>query len=72
MAFENVTEEESRYHDLEKMSIGELLAGMNREDKTVPEAVEKAIPQIGKLAAAIADKMLAGGRLFYSAEFVLN
>jgi N-acetylmuramic acid 6-phosphate etherase len=65
MGFEYVTEEESRYHDLEKMSIGEILAGMNREDKEVPGAVEKAIPQIGKLAAAIADKMLAGGRLFY-------
>src|ERR1700733_89862 len=65
MAFENVTEEESRYHDLEKLSIEEILTDMNREDKAVPEAVEKAIPQIGKLAAAIADKMLAGGRLFY-------
>jgi len=65
MAFENVTEEESRYHDLEKMSIEEILTDMNREDKVVPDAVERAIPQIGKLAATIADKMLAGGRLFY-------
>jgi len=65
MAFDKVTEEESRYHDLEKLSIQEILTNINREDKTVPEAVAKAIPQIEKLTAAITDKMLAGGRLFY-------
>jgi N-acetylmuramic acid 6-phosphate etherase len=65
MSFEKVTEEESRYHDLDKMSIKDILAGINQEDKTVPDAVSKAIPQIEKLVAAITDKLLAGGRLFY-------
>jgi N-acetylmuramic acid 6-phosphate etherase len=65
MAFEKVTEEQSRYHDLEKMSIIELLTAMNQEDRTVPEAVEKAIPQIERLTTVITDKMLVGGRLFY-------
>lgn len=65
MAIDKVTEEESHYHDLDKMSIREILSGINDEDKTVPYAVEKAIPQIEKLVAAITDKMLAGGRLFY-------
>src|ERR1700680_3143339 len=65
MAFEKITEEPSRYHDLEKMSIQEILTGINQEDRTVADAVEKAIPQIERLAAAITDKMLAGGRLFY-------
>lgn len=65
MAFEKVTEEQSRYHDLEKMSIPAILTGINREDREVPDAVERAIPQIGQLVAVIADKMLAGGRLFY-------
>jgi N-acetylmuramic acid 6-phosphate etherase len=65
MSFEKVTEEESRFHDLEKMSIKEILTGMNQEDRTVPDAVAKAIPQIEKLVAAITDKLLAGGRLFY-------
>jgi N-acetylmuramic acid 6-phosphate etherase len=41
------------------------LVSINKEDKTVPLAVEKAIPQIEKLCAAISDKMLSGGRLFY-------
>src|SRR5580698_10438650 len=65
MAFDKVTEEESHYHHLEQMSISDILTGINKEDKTVPDAVEKVIPQIVLLAAAVADKMLAGGRLFY-------
>lgn len=65
MSFEKFTEEDSRYHDLEKMSVQEILTNMNQEDKTVPDAVAKAIPQIEKLVLAITDKMLAGGRLFY-------
>ena len=63
--FTRITEQPSDYRDLEKMSIHELLTNMNTEDKKVPFAVEKAIPQIEKLVAAITDKMLAGGRLFY-------
>jgi len=47
------------------MTVRELLVNMNREDKTVPDAVEKAIPQIEPLVQAIVDKMLMGGRLFY-------
>src|SRR5580658_7845817 len=65
MDLEKVTEEESRYHDLEKMTVHEILTDINREDKTVPEAVESAIPQLEQLVAAVTDKMLAGGRLFY-------
>lgn len=63
--FIKVTEQPSTYRHLEKMSIQDLLVNINNEDKMVPNAVEKAIPQIEKLVAAIADKMLAGGRLFY-------
>jgi len=65
MAIEKVTEEESQYHHLDQMSVKEILTNINLEDKTVPDAVEKAIPQIEKLVVAITDKMLAGGRLFY-------
>lgn len=65
MAFEKITEQSSRYNHLEKMSVGELLVNINKEDITVPLAVEKAIPQIEKLVEAVSDKMLMGGRLFY-------
>ena len=63
--FKKVTEEPSPYHGLDKMSIRELLAGINEADRTVPEAVAEAIPQIEALVTAVSDKMLAGGRLFY-------
>lgn len=65
MAFEKITEEEGYYRHLEKMSVLEILTFINQEDKRVPAAVEKAIPQIERLTSVITDKMLAGGRLFY-------
>ncbi len=65
MSFIKVTEQESNYRHLEKMSIADILANINNEDKSVPLAVEKAVPQIEKLVDAISDKMLMGGRLFY-------
>lgn len=63
--FEKITELPSPYRHLEKMSVNEILTRINDEDKTVAEAVEKAIPQIEKLISAVVDKMFAGGRLFY-------
>jgi N-acetylmuramic acid 6-phosphate etherase len=47
------------------MSILDIITNINKEDKIVPLAVEKAIPQIEKLVTVISDRMLAGGRLFY-------
>ncbi len=61
----NTTEKDSNYQDLDKMSIHELLTNINREDKTVADAVEKAIPQIEKLVEAAVERMQQGGRLFY-------
>jgi N-acetylmuramic acid 6-phosphate etherase len=65
MDFIKTTESDSLYHDLEKMSVDDLLLNMNNEDKTVPNAIEKCIPQIKKLVEAIIPKMQNGGRLFY-------
>lgn len=62
---QRITESESHYQHLEKMPLHDLLAGINNEDKTVPLAVEKSIPQIEALVNAIAAKMKNGGRLFY-------
>ena len=60
-----VTESPSYYDNLEKMSTGALLRGINEEDKTVPFAVEKAIPMIERLVNAIVPRMEQGGRMFY-------
>jgi len=65
MAFEKITESDSSYRHLEKMSIAELLTNINSEDQKVAVAVETSIPQIEKLVEVISDKMLMGGRLFY-------
>lgn len=59
------TESDSHYDNLEKMSTSELLSSMNREDATVPAAVQIAIPQMIPLINEIVHKMKAGGRLFY-------
>lgn len=59
------TEQDSSYKDLEKMPVIDLLKGINNEDKTVPLAVEKVIPQIEPLVAVTVERMKAGGRLFY-------
>lgn len=61
----NTTERESNYQDLDKMNVQELLENINKEDKSVPLAVEKAIPQIEQLVSVTVEKMQAGGRLFY-------
>ncbi|MBL7917857.1 MAG: N-acetylmuramic acid 6-phosphate etherase, partial [Bacteroidia bacterium] len=62
---QKTTESDSYYNNLENMSIQDLLLNMNKEDKTVPIAIEKAIPQIESLTTAVLQKMQAGGRLFY-------
>ncbi|HFG0578251.1 TPA: N-acetylmuramic acid 6-phosphate etherase [Flavobacterium psychrophilum] len=65
MTFTKTTEQSSKYEHLEKMLVYELLANINNEDKTVPLAVEKALPQIEKLVTKIIAQINLGGRLFY-------
>ena len=65
MNFIKTTEQESHYRHLEKMTVAELLFNINAEDKTVPLAVEKALPQIAILVSKIVEKLKLGGRLFY-------
>lgn len=65
MTFTKTTEQSSNYQHLEKMSVQELLSNINAEDKTVPFAVENALPQIELLVTELVAKMKLGGRLFY-------
>ena len=60
-----VTEQESNYSNIDQMSVTDILKGINNEDKSVALSVEKVIPQIEKLATAVAERMQNGGRLFY-------
>lgn len=65
MLEKSLTESDSYYENLEQMSVKDLLRNINKEDKTVPLAVEKAIPEIEKLVESIVPKMKKGGRIFY-------
>ena len=62
---ERITEKDSDYNNLEAMSVREILENINKEDQTVPQAVEKVIPQIERLAEVVSEKMKSGGRMFY-------
>ena len=65
MNFIKTTEQDSCYNNLENMSTSELLFNINKEDKTVPIAIEKALPQIETLIEQVILKLQSGGRLFY-------
>ncbi|MFV0248285.1 MAG: N-acetylmuramic acid 6-phosphate etherase [Tenacibaculum sp.] len=65
MNFIKTTEQDSKYNDLENMSLNQLLININTEDQSVPFAVKKAIPEIETLVAQIIAKLKNGGRLFY-------
>jgi N-acetylmuramic acid 6-phosphate etherase len=62
---DRITETDSHYSDLEKMSVNDLLTNINREDNTVPSAIAKCIPQIEALVLIAVKKMKKNGRLFY-------
>ncbi|SDK78846.1 N-acetylmuramic acid 6-phosphate etherase [Salinimicrobium catena] len=60
------TEQASLYDHLEKMSTSEILTSINREDKKVPEAIEKVIPKIEELVEKVVEQIsVHNGRLFY-------
>jgi N-acetylmuramic acid 6-phosphate etherase len=61
----NVTESNSKFDHLDKMSTLELLKGINSEDKKVALAVEIEIPTIERFIDACFERMKLGGRLFY-------
>ena len=61
----STTESSSRYRNLEKMSVKQLLTHINREDTLVPRALKRAIPRIEALVKVVVERMAMGGRLFY-------
>jgi len=65
MEFIKTTEKDSNYNHLEQMNVNQILTNINNEDKLVPLAVEKALPQIETLVKHIIIQLKKGGRLFY-------
>jgi len=60
-----VTETRSPYHDLDALSVEEILTIINGEDRRVAEAVAKELPNIAKVVKAIVAAFAQGGRLIY-------
>jgi N-acetylmuramic acid 6-phosphate etherase len=59
------TEQESNHQDLDKMNTIDLLTGINKEDRTVPETIAKDLDSIAVLIDQVHSCMREGGRLFY-------
>lgn len=51
--------------DIETESIGQILHYMNDENRTVTDAIERCIPSIEKVTAAVVQAFEKGGRLIY-------
>lgn len=60
-----LTEQPSKYDNLEKKSVMELITLINQEDQTVPLAIKKVLPDLEKLISAIERQLRNGGRMFY-------
>ncbi len=60
-----LTEQQSLHNDLEKKTTTELLEGINQEDHKVASAIQRVLPDIAALVDITADRLMAGGRIFY-------
>ncbi len=60
-----ITEQSSAYDNLQRMSVHDILTGINREDARVHEAVRATIPVMERLVEQVVGRMAAGGRMFY-------
>ena len=72
MSFTKTTELASKYEHLEKMSVSDLLSNINKEDKSVPLAVEKALPQIENLVSKVVEKMKKDRKSNVKYQLALN
>lgn len=50
---------------LDQLTTAEILAIMNEEDKTVPQAIKQVLPTIEKIVNGVISTFQAGGRLIY-------
>ena len=65
LIMKRLTEQPSKYNDLEKKSVDELVADINTEDQLVALAIQKVLPDLSRLISAIEQQLKNGGRMFY-------
>ena len=61
----SITESSSSYQNLERLALGEILYGINKEDQKVAIAVSKKLDHIERLIEQVVLRMRSGGRIFY-------
>ncbi|MBS0011738.1 MAG: N-acetylmuramic acid 6-phosphate etherase [Bacteroidales bacterium] len=61
----NITEAESLYRDIDKMSTRQILKHINEEDSKIVPVIHSVIPSIEELVEEVVKRMKKGGRLFY-------
>lgn len=59
------TEQDSKYNNIEKMNVLEILTNINNEDQTVATSVKKSLKQIKNLAEKCVQVLQNNGRIFY-------
>ena len=57
MTFEKVTEKDSLYSDLHKMSTEEIISNIHKEDQKAVSAINKILPKISVLIDKIFQKL---------------
>ncbi len=60
-----ITEQDSQYNNLEKMTFLEIINSINKEDEKVAKSVKKSTKKISLLSEIVFQKINTGGRLFY-------
>ena len=65
MTFEKITEKDSLYSDLHKMSTKDIISNIHKEDQKAVSAINKILPKISVLIDKIFQKLNNYGRLFY-------
>ena len=65
LIMKRLTEQPSKYNDLEKKSVDELVTDINTEDQLVALAIQKVLPDLSRLISAIEQQLKNGGRMFY-------
>ena len=61
----NITEKDSLYNNLEKMSFLEIINSINNEDQKIAQVIQKSTKKISLLSKKVFKKINDGGRLFY-------
>ena len=65
MGFEKITEKDSLYNNLHKMSTEEIINNIHKEDQKAVKSINKVLPKISILIDKIFEKLNKNGRLFY-------